>query len=112
MTYTTSLDCAVKQVYPGEIWLRRWAQRLVLFNDSGEVVDARCLREGEEMRVMIEVQFPCHTARIRSRLDPYHLMMASMPQMGMIRSSANWWLYRSPADGCDSNKQSLCVVNE
>jgi hypothetical protein len=47
---------------------------------------------------MIDVQFPCHTARIRSRLDPYHLMMASMPQTGMIRSSANWWLYRSPAD--------------
>jgi hypothetical protein len=70
-------------------------------SDSGEVVDARCLREGEEIREMIEVQFPCHSARIRSRLDPYHLLMASMPQMEMIRSSANWWLYRSPANAED-----------
>jgi hypothetical protein len=68
-------------------------------SDNGEVVDARCLREGEEMCLMVDVEFPCHIAKIRNRLDPYHLMMASMPQIGMIRSSANWWLYRSPADG-------------
>jgi hypothetical protein len=67
-------------------------------SDSGEVVDARCLCEGEEMREMIEVQFPCHSARIRSRLDPYHFLMASMPQMELIRPTANWWLYRSPAN--------------
>jgi hypothetical protein len=101
VTYTTSLDYAVKQIYFGEVWLRMWAQRLVLMSDSGEVVDARCLREGEEMREMIEVQFPCHSARIRSRLDPYHFLMASMPQMEMIRSSANWWLYRSPVNAED-----------
>jgi hypothetical protein len=77
-------------------------------NEFGEVVDARCLREGEEMRLLIDVQFPCHTARIRSRLDPYHLMMASMPQMGMIRSSANWWLFRSPADADDLKMISEC----
>jgi hypothetical protein len=69
-------------------------------NDSGAVVDARCLREGEEIREMIEVQFPCHSARIWCRFDPYHLLMALMPQIGMIRS-ANWWLYRSPADAED-----------
>jgi hypothetical protein len=50
---------------------------------------------------MIEVEFPCHSARIQSRIEPYHLMMASMPQMGMMRSPANWWLYRSPADADD-----------
>jgi hypothetical protein len=76
VTYTTSLDCAVKQIY------------------------ARCLREGEEIREMMEVQFPCHSVRIRWRLDPYHLLMASMPRIGMIRS-ANWWLYKSPADAED-----------
>jgi hypothetical protein len=100
VTYTTSLDYAVKQIYSGEIWLRRWAQRLVLMNDSGAVVDAHCLREGEEIREMIEVHFPCHSARIRWRLDPYHLLMASMPRIGMIQS-ANWWLYKSPADAED-----------
>jgi hypothetical protein len=70
----------------------------VLFNDSGEVVDARCLREGEEMSDMISVDFPCHSARIRCRIEPYHLMMASMPQMEMMRTPANWWLFRSPAE--------------
>jgi hypothetical protein len=98
VTYTSSLDCAVKQIYSGEIWLQRWVQRLVLLSNSGEVVDARCLREGEEMREMIEVQFPCHSAKMRSRLDPYHLLMASMPQMERIRSPTNWWMYRSPAN--------------
>jgi hypothetical protein len=89
VTYTTSLDYAVKQVYSSEIWLQRWVQRLVLMSDNGEVVDAHCLREGEEMCLMVDVEFPCHSVKIRNRLDPYHLMMASMPQIGMIRSSAN-----------------------
>jgi hypothetical protein len=31
---------------------------------TGEVVDVRFLREGEEMRLMVDVEFPCHTAKI------------------------------------------------
>jgi hypothetical protein len=98
VTYTTSLDCAVKQIYSGEVWLRRGAQRLVLMSSTREVVDARFLHEGEKMSLVAAVEFPCHTAKIRHSLDSNHLMMASMPQIRMIRSTANWWLYRSPAD--------------
>jgi hypothetical protein len=78
VTYTTSLDCAVKQIYSGEVWLRRGAQRLVLMSSTGEVVDAHFLREGGKMSLMAAIEFPCHTAKIRHSLDPNHLMMALM----------------------------------
>jgi hypothetical protein len=63
VTYTTSLDCAVKRIYSGEVWLRRGAQRLVLMSCKGEVVDTRFLRDGEDMSLMSDVEFPCHSAK-------------------------------------------------
>jgi hypothetical protein len=95
--YSTTLDCAFKQIYRGELWLRRGALRLVLRNEAGEIVDARFLHEGEKIEVKSDVEFPCHMATVDCSLSHGQQLMASMPQR-MLNSAAGWWLHRSPAE--------------
>jgi hypothetical protein len=42
---------------------------LFLKDDSGAVVDARYLREGEEFQQGLVIQFPCFTAIVGRALD-------------------------------------------
>jgi hypothetical protein len=95
--YSTTLDCAFKQIYRGELWLHRGALRLILMSEDGETVDARFLHEGETIDVKSEIEFPCHMATVDCSLAPDQQLVASMPQR-VLNSTAGWWLYRSPAE--------------
>ncbi|KAM0888685.1 hypothetical protein ACQ4PT_028196 [Festuca glaucescens] len=51
----------------GELLLCRDVARVVLFDASSSVIDARYLREGEEVAEGTSIEFPAHLARVLTR---------------------------------------------
>ncbi|KAM0922239.1 hypothetical protein ACQ4PT_006333 [Festuca glaucescens] len=109
VSYSSMIRCS-PSVQFGVMVLRLVAQRLVLFDDDDEVVDARCLRENEVVQMGNDIDFVCHVVRVGERLDQVDAM-ASMPCSERLMSrltasamdsgggcSGNWWLYRSPGE--------------
>jgi hypothetical protein len=72
--------CTAKPIYFGVLFLQRWAQRLVLKSEEGNVMDARYLREGEVILPKRVIELSCHLVVVGCNLDQIQTQVALMPQ--------------------------------
>jgi hypothetical protein len=70
VSYTLALRRECSIVGLGFLFLRLLARQLVLFDEEGEVVDARCLKGEEQVVQGDEIYFACHMSVEGKRFYP------------------------------------------
>jgi hypothetical protein len=68
VTFKTAFRSRNRRSYPGFLFIRPQAKRLVLLDDQDVTVDARFLRDGKFISSGMTLEFACHVAFVGDRV--------------------------------------------